>query len=53
MDTNPTTQHNRRSEEEETLGQNSPRVFSLVVIIVTVLILDKWTQQFIPILEGH
>ena len=28
-----------------------PGVFSLVVIVVTVLILDKWTQYSIPILE--
>jgi|SRR5688572_28230363 len=51
MDTNPLSQHNRRSEEKETPEQNSPRRVSLVVIVVTALILDKWTQQFIPILE--
>jgi lipopolysaccharide biosynthesis regulator YciM len=28
-----------------------PGVFSLTVIVVTVSSLDKWTQQFIPILE--
>jgi len=30
-----------------------PGVFSLTVIVVTVLSLDKWTQQFIPILERN
>src|SRR5262249_7518288 len=51
MDTNPLSQHNRRSEEKETPEQNSPRRVSLVVIVVTALILDKWTQQSIPILK--
>ena len=34
-------------------GEFCPGVFSLVVIVVTVLILDKWTQYSIPILERN